>query len=113
MRRGEVWWADLPDAVGSAPGLRRPVLIVSSDQFNASALQTVLCVALTTNVRLAHAPGNVALQAGDAGLRKASVVNVSQLLTLDKSFLDEPIGALATATLARVDAGLRLVLSLA
>lgn len=88
-RRGEIWWSELPDPAASEPGYRRPVLIVQSDDFNLSRIRTVVAAALTTNLRLAEAPGNLLLTAEDTGLPRDSVVNVSQIVTLDKTFLTE------------------------
>lgn len=112
MRRGELWWADLRARRGSAPALCRPVLVVSSDAYNRSRIATVVCVTITSNLRLADAPGNVPLAAGTGGLPKDSVANVSQVVTLDKTDLGERLGALDRPTLRRVEAGLRLVLGL-
>ncbi|MBI3179904.1 MAG: type II toxin-antitoxin system PemK/MazF family toxin [Deltaproteobacteria bacterium] len=112
MKRGEIWWASLPAPVGSEPGYRRPVLVVSSDDFNETHIKTLLCVALTSNARLAAAPGNVLIPAVEAGLDRDSVANVSQLVTVNKSMLTDRIGHLGTRRLAAVDAGLRLVLAL-
>lgn len=110
--RGEIWWADLPDPRGSEPGFRRPVMVVQSNSFNRSAIQTVLVAVITGNLSLADAPGNVLLPARVSGLPKDSVVNVSQLYTLDRSFLTDEVGRLPSRLLADVDAGLRLVLDL-
>ena len=112
VRRGEVWWADLDEPRGSEPGYRRPVLIVQADSFNRSRIATVLCVVLTSNLRLVDAPGNVLVSAKAAGLPKDSVANVSQLITLDRTFLDEQIGRLPPRLMNAVDAGLMLVLGL-
>lgn len=112
VRRGEVWWADLDEPRGSEPGYRRPVLIVQADSFNRSRIATVLCVVLTSNLRLVDAPGNVLVSAKAAGLPKDSVANVSQLITLDRAFLDEQIGRLPPRLMKAVDAGLMLVLGL-
>ena len=112
MTRGEIWWADLPEPRGSEPGYRRPVLVIQSNSFNQSGIRTVVVAILTGNLRLADAPGNVLLPAKATGLPRDSVVNVSQLLTLDRSFLTEEIGKLPSHVLADVDAGLRLVLEL-
>lgn len=112
MRRGEVWWAALPDPSGSGPGYRRPVLVVQVDEFNESRIQTVVVAAITSNLKLAAAPGNVLCRRRDTGLRKDSVVNVSQLLTLDKSFLSQRVRALPAPIVRSVDDGLRLVLGL-
>jgi mRNA interferase MazF len=94
------------------PGYRRPVLIVQADSFNRSRIQTVLAVVLTSNLKLAEAPGNILLSARSTGLPKDSVANVSQIITIDKSLLTEEIGQLGHKELLRVEAGLRLVLSL-
>lgn len=111
--RGEIWWADLPEPAGSEPGYRRPVLVVSADSFNLSDLNTVVGVAISSNVDLAESPGNVELAAADSGLRRDSVVNVTQVLTIDKARLDDRAGEIDTASMWRVEAGLRLVLELA
>ena len=112
MRRGEIWWAGLPEPEGSGPGYRRPVLIVQADEFNRSRIGTVVIVALTTHLALAQAPGNVLLKARRAGLPRDSVVNVSQLLTIDRRLLVKKVSALDLPTMTDVDNGLRLVLAL-
>ena len=112
VTRGEIWWAEMSEPAGSGPGHRRPVLVVQDDAFNRSRINTVVAVALTSNLRLADAPGNVLLEAKQTGLSKASVANVSQLITLDESFLAERAGKLSPAAMNHVDDGLRLVLAL-
>jgi mRNA interferase MazF len=112
VRRGEIWWASLPEPSGSGHGYRRPLLIVSANSFNESRISTLIAAVITSNLRLAGAPGNVRLPTRATGLPKPSVVNVSQLITLDKSFLTERVGKLAPRLLATVDDGIRLVLSL-
>jgi mRNA interferase MazF len=112
VRRGEVWWASLPEADGSGPGYRRPVLIISADDFNESAIGTVVIAALTSNLRLAAAPGNVRLRRGEAGVPRSSVINVSQLYTIERTRLTARLGSIRGARLANVDFGLRLVLTL-
>lgn len=112
MRRGEVWWASLPEPTGSGPGFRRPVLVVQSNSFNQSRISTVVVAVVTSNVALAEAPGNVRLAKSEAGLPRASVVNVSQLLTIDRALLALRVKALSGQTMARVDEGLRLVMGL-
>lgn len=112
IRRGDIWWASLPDPLGSEPGGRRPVIIVQADGFNESLIQTVLAVILTTNLRLASAPGNVLLRSHQTGLPKDSVANISQVATVDRRFLAECVGRLSASLLERVDEGLRLVLDL-
>ena len=89
MLRGEIWWAELPKPRRSEPGYRRPLLIVQSDDFNRSRISTVIVAVITSNLRLALAPGNVALSKKASGLPKKSVVNVSQIITIDKSLLKE------------------------
>ena len=111
MRRGEIWWASLPEPAGSAPGFRRPLLIVSANSFNESRISTVIAVAITSNLRLADAPGNVRLPVKGTGLSTPSVANVSQIVTVDKSFLTKRLGKLAPRLLMEVEEGMRLVLS--
>ena len=112
MRRGEVWWADLPRPVGSAPGYRHPVVIVQNDTFTRSGINTVIIVAFTGNLLLANAPGNVSVSREDSSLRQDSVVNVSQMLTIDKSVLTERVGILPDSVMSSVEAGLMQVLGL-
>jgi mRNA interferase MazF len=112
VERGELWWADLGEPRGSEPALRRPVLVLQADSFNRSRLQTVVVVSLTTNLRLADAPGNVACRPRGTGLPERSVVNATQISTLDRRFLHERIGRLPTGTLQQVEDGVRLVLGL-
>ena len=106
--RGELWWAELPEPIGSEPGFRRSVLIIQINRFNNSRLATVLAVAITTNLALAQMPGNVLLEAA-AGLDQDSVVNITQVITLDRQMLLERIGALPQHLLQRVEQGLRLI----
>jgi mRNA interferase MazF len=112
MERGEVWWAELPEPTASEPGFRRPVVIVQSNAFNRSRIRTIIAVVLTSNLRLAEAPGNVMISASDSGLPKDSVANVSQVITVDRTFLTERCGRLPGHLVRSIDEGLRLVLSL-
>ncbi len=112
IHRGEIWWATLPEPVGSEPGYRRPVIIVQADDFNQSRIATVLALVITSNTELAQAPGNVFLPRKMTGLPKDSVANISQVVTVDKNFLDERIGSLHPRLLDQIEDGLRLVLSL-
>jgi mRNA interferase MazF len=112
MRRGEVWWASLPDPTGAGPGFRRPVLVVQSNPFNESRISTVIVAVITSNLVLAGAPGNVRLARSDSGLPKPSVVNVSQIITLDRRVLTSRIKALPDRSMRRIEDGLRLVLAL-
>jgi len=110
IAQGEVWWADLAEPAGSEPGFRRPVVVVQGDAFNASALRTVVCVALTSNLKWGEAPGNVPLSARATGLPKPSVANVSQLVSLDRTALTERAGLLSASSLELVLAGIDVVL---
>lgn len=112
IARGTIWWASLPESVGSTLGCRRPVVVLQADEFNASRINTVLAVALTSNLRLAAAPGNVLIPARVSGLPHDSVANVSQIFTLDKTLLTEEVGPLPPSLLRRIADGLRLVLDL-
>lgn len=113
MVRGELWWADLGLPRGSAPALRRPVLLVSADQYNRSRLGTVTVAVLTGNVQLAALPGNVLVPADAvANLDADSVVNVTQVATIDRRALEERIDALPDWLMADVDAGLARALAL-
>jgi mRNA interferase MazF len=110
MKRGEVWWASLPPPAGSGPGLRRPVLVVQSNPFNESRIATVVIAIITSNLALAEAPGNVRIGKADSGLSKPSVVNVSQVLTVDRRYLTQRLKTLPAQVMHRIDDGLRLVL---
>jgi mRNA interferase MazF len=111
VRRGELWWATLPPPRGSGPGFRRPFLVIQSDSFNQSEIDTVVVATITSNLSRARAFGNVLVEARDSGLPKDSVINVSQLTTVDRRMLSIHVSSLPDALMARVDAGLRLVLS--
>jgi mRNA interferase MazF len=112
MKRGEVWWASLPTPTGSAPGYRRPVVVVQANPLNQSRIATVIVAAVTSNLSFADAPGNVRMGKADSGLRKASVVNVSQLVTLDRAQLTERVRSLPGDVMRAIDDGLRLVLAI-
>lgn len=112
MKRGDIWWANLPPPSGSGPGYRRPVLVIQSNAFNESKISTVLVAVITSNLALSDAPGNVRLSKSSGDLSKVSVVNVSQLLTMDRGLLGKRVGALPARIMQRVDAGLKLALSL-
>ena len=112
MQRGDIWWANLPDPAGSAPGFRRPVLLIQSDAYTRSQIATVIILPLTGNLRLAGAPGNILLRAAESGLPRDSVVNVSQVMTLDKTDLTELIGRISPAMLYQIEQGLRKALEL-
>jgi len=110
--RGEIWWANLPEPTGSSPGFRRPVLIVQSDSFNQSKIQTVVVAVITKNLELAKAPGNVTITAQISRLPVDSVVNVSQVITIDKKLLAEFVSTLPNKKMEKIEEGLRLILSL-
>ena len=112
MERGEIWWADLSDPLGSAPGHRRPLLVVQSNAFNRSRIGTVIAAVITSNIRLADAPGNVLLPSKDSRLPKDSVINVSQLITIDKNVLTDRVSKLSARYMRAVVDGLALVLDL-
>ena len=107
LAQGDIFWADLPEPTGSGPGLRRPVLIVQGDAFNRSRIATVVVVPLTSNLRLAIAPGNVTLRTRATGLPKDSVANVSQIITIYRGVLTERI---SRTLLQTVFSGIDLVL---
>ncbi|MCP2273782.1 mRNA interferase MazF [Actinokineospora diospyrosa] len=112
IERGAIHWADLGEPDGSRPAKRRPVLVVQADPYNASRLATVLAAVVTSNTRLAAAPGNVFLPASATGLARDSVVNVTALVTLNKTDLVEHVGDVPLVLMRDVDAGLRRVLAL-
>ena len=112
IERGSIWWADLGEPRGSEPGYRRPLLIIQANAFNRSRIQTVIAAVLTSNLRLLDAPGNVLVPATASGIRRDSVANVSQLITVNRDDLEERSGQVDATTMRRVDAGLRLVLAL-
>ncbi|MBI4559352.1 MAG: type II toxin-antitoxin system PemK/MazF family toxin [Candidatus Hydrogenedentes bacterium] len=110
MGQGEIWWANLPEPVGSGPGFPRPVLVVQGDSLNQSRIKTVVCVPLTSNLKWALAPGNVLLRRRFSGLPKDSVANTSQIVALDKALFKERVGKLSRNQLVPVLAGIDLVL---
>lgn len=112
VARGEIWWVDFGDPLGSEPGYRRPALVVSSDRFNRSRIATAIVTAVTSNLRLAAAPGHVEVKNGEAGLPRDCVVNVSQTMVIDRVRLVEPVGTLPLHLMRKVDDGLRLALAL-
>lgn len=112
MNRGEVWYAELPDPVGSGPGFGRPMLVVQSDTFTSSRLDTVVVIPLTSNVRLAAAPGNVFLPANVVPLDRDSVVNISAITSIDRSLFVTKYGNVPPDLMDEVDYGLRQLLDL-
>ncbi len=110
IAQGEVWWADIGEPIGAAPGFRRPVVVIQCDALNRSRIATVVCVPLTSNLKWANAPGNVLLKAGLTGLPKDSVANVSLIVALDKLQLNERSGKLSSRQLEAVHNGIDVVL---
>jgi len=110
IAQGDVFWLDAGAPRGSGPGFRRPHVVVQNDVFNASRIQTTVLCAVTSNLARAKAPGNLLLQKGEANLPRPSVVNVSQVVTVDKSVLREKIGTLSRQRVREIIPGLRLVL---
>ena len=110
ISQGEIWWADLPAPAGSGPGFRRPVVVLQSDAFNRSSIRTVVCVPLTTQLKWASSPGNLALSKRLTGLPKESVANVSQIISIDKQLLIERVGKLPRSKLELLFLGIDLVL---
>ena len=110
VSQGDVWWTDLPDPADSEPGYRRPVVVVQGDPLNRSRISTVVCVVVTSNLKWAKAPGNVRLSGRESGLPRDSVVNVSQILTLDRSRLTDHVGRIGVAKLDTILAGIDIVL---
>ena len=108
--QGDVYWTDLPEPAGSGPGYRRPVVVVQGDPLNRSRISTVVCAVMTSNLKWAKAPGNVRLSARESGLPRDSVVNVSQILTLDRSRLTDRVGRVSASRLQEVLAGIDVVL---
>lgn len=112
MRRGDIFWADLGEPIGSEPGFMRPVLVIQADAYNGSKLATTIVLSMISNLELRKAPGCVLLTMKETGLNKDSVANVTQLRTLDRSRLRDHVGELDDSTMFLVDSALRRVLSL-
>jgi mRNA interferase MazF len=112
MKRGELWWASLPAPLGSGPGYRRPVVVVQANPLNQSRIATVVVATVTSNLALADAPGNVRMGKAESGLGKPSIVNVSQLVTMDRSVLTERVRSLPADVMRAIDDGLRLALGI-
>ena len=109
MKQGSIWWADLPEPSGSRAGFTRPVVVLQANQFNQSAIQTIIVAALSSNPKLANAPGNVWIEARESGLVKDSVIVISQVQTLDKRSLREYVGQVGEVTADLIDHGLGLI----
>lgn len=110
--RGEIWWADLGIPFGVKPGFKRPVLVLQSNVFNKSRIDTTIVVSITSNLTLADSPGNVLLEKKESDLSKNGVINVSQISTIDKQRLIEKSGSISTSTQQKVDEGIQQILDL-
>jgi mRNA interferase MazF len=110
VRQGDIWWIDLGEPSGSAPGYRHPHVVVQNNVFNASKIRTVLVCPLTTNLKRTRAPGNVLLNRGEAKLRRPSVVNVSQVIAVDRADLIEHIGRLSGSRVRQIVQGIALLI---
>ena len=109
IAQADIWWASLPEPIGSGPGFHRPVVVVQGDNFNRSRIATVVVIPLTSNIRLADMPGNVLLRSEVTGLPKDSAANVSQLIAIDRSLLTECIGRITRSQLKVIWAGIDLL----
>lgn len=112
VKRGEIWWADLGEPRGSSPGFEHPVVVIQSDSFNKSNIKTLIVALITSNLDRADMPGNVSLSKRASGLEKESVVNITQIFTVDETDLFEYVGTLSKRKIEQIEKGLRLVLSL-
>ncbi len=111
IRQGDIYWVEESEPSGSEPGYRRPFVVVQNNIFNQSKIKTTIICALTTNLQRAKSPGNVMLEQGEGGLPKPSVVNVSQIVTVDKNELGDYCGSLSAQKIENILAGLDLLLS--
>lgn len=110
IRQGDVFWVDLGEPSGSGPGYRHPHVVIQNNVFNRSRLNTVVVCVLTSNLKRAKAPGNILLEKGEANLPKQSVVNVSQIFTVDKGDLVEKIGTLSHQRVRQILDGILLLM---
>jgi mRNA interferase MazF len=110
INQGDLYWVDLGEPSGSAPGFRRPFVVIQNDAFNRSKINTVVVCALSSNLKLSQAPGNVLLKKGEASLPKASVVNISQVMTLDKEDLGSKIGQMSKKRMEEIIDGFQILL---
>lgn len=110
IKQGEVYWVDLGEPSGSEPGYKHPHIVIQNNLYNASLISTVVVCSLTSNLVRASAPGNVLLKKGEANLSKKSVVNVSQLYTVNKTDLIEKIGSVSPKKMDQVIEGIQLLI---
>jgi len=108
IKQGDIFWLKLRTPKGSKPGFRHPHIVVQNDVFNASRINTAVVCALTTNLKRSQAPGNITLNKGEANLTKKSVVNISQIFTVNKSELIEKIGSLSSKRTNEITEGIKL-----
>ena len=112
MIKGEIWWAELPSPRGSEPGKKRPVLIIQADTFNRSAINTIICVVITSNTSLSNAPANILLEKIDSKLEKTSVINFSQIITIDKSYFTDFVSMLPKPIISKINSSIKLILDI-
>lgn len=112
MIKGEIWWAELPSPRGSEPGKKRPVLIIQADTFNRSAINTIICVVITSNTSLSNAPANILLEKIDSKLEKKSVINFSQIITIDKSYFTDFVSMLQKPIITKINNSIKLILDI-
>ena len=112
VSQGEIWWVDLGEPAKSEPGYKRPIVVIQSNVFNESKISTIICAVITSNIKLAEAPGNILLNSKSTGLIKDSVINVSQIITVDRSYFLEKIGSLNNRQFKKLEDGLKIVLGL-
>ncbi len=112
MKRGEIWWADLPEPIGAEPGYRRPIVIVSSNSYNQTNIQTVIVLMIISNLKYAKLSNNIFLSKEETGLSTDSVINITQLGTLDRNLLEQHIGNLNQSTLEQLNENLKTVLDI-
>ena len=110
INQGDVFWVELEEPSGSEPGYRHPHVVIQNNVFNQSRINTVVVCVLTSNLKRADAPGNILLESGEANLPKPSIVNISQIFTVDKQVLDEKIGTLSRKCVWQILDGLDLLL---
>jgi len=106
VQQGDIYWVELGDPIGSAPGYRHPHVVIQNNDFNNSRIRTLVVCALTSNLKRVKAPGNLLLDPGEANLSKPSVVNISQIFTVDRSQLDEKISTLSPQRVRQILDGL-------
>jgi mRNA interferase MazF len=109
MIKGEIWRAKLPSPRGSEPGKTRPVLVIQADTFNRSTINTVICAVITSNTNLANAPANILLEKSDSGLEKTSIINFSQIITIDKSYFTKMVSMLPKPILSKVNQSIKMI----